>query len=514
MVTVNRVFVSLASLLIFFAWQAGPAKAGPKQDKIQIAVPTANIRSEPSRTASTVAQGKRGDTFPILSEEYGWYQIQLPDGSNGWIAGYIVAKESMGSPKSGSGITIAVNKANIRSKPERTAPVIFQAGRNEQFDVVQEKFGWYQIKLSGENLGWVAGYLTNAAATNQSHSDKRTGIVDADRVNVRNAPSLSGPVIGKIHTGKTIEVIGEQGDWVQTIFNGEKAWIHKQYVQFAEKKNDFGETFALIKKDGTNIRSGPSTTSDVIVKASEGERYPVISRKGDWYEIRTASWKEGYVAGWLISVQGQNQSAEQAASMQTPEIHNQIDTASVPVNRSGGLAGKTIILDPGHGGFDPGASSVRGIPEKQLTMSTIRLLEQKLTQAGANVRLTRSNDSYIPLQTRVFEAHRNEADAFISVHFDSSNHYGANGFTTYFYQGHQKELADHISGQLGTALPINDRGVRQGDYYVIRENSRPAVLLELGYLSNPRESELIETPAYQDLVTSNVVKGLQSYFNQ
>lgn len=508
-VIVKGLVTCLISILLFFAFQADRSMADVPLGTVKIAVPTANIRSEPIRTAAMIAQVNRGESFQVLSEKYGWYEIQLPNGKTGWIAGYIVIKQSTSGKSSKGGITIAVNKANIRSEPSRTAPVISQVRRNEHFDIVQEKFGWYKVRLPDGTLGWIAGYLTTGTANKQTQPHKQTGTVDADHVNVRNSPSLSSPVIGKIHTGETVEVIGGKEAWVQVLYNGQKAWISRQYVRFREKNNESGFTFAVIKKDGTNIRSRPITSSEVVAKASEGERYPIIGRKGDWYEIRTASWKEAYVASWIVSAQGKNDS-----QIPEREANNVTKAASDSVNRSGGLAGKTIILDPGHGGFDPGTSSVGGLPEKQLTLETMLILEQKLRQAGANVRLTRSNDHYVPLQKRIYEARQNETDAFISVHYDSSTDSGAKGFTTYYNRGHQKQLANHISMQLRTALPLYDRGVRYGDYFVIRENSRPAVLLELGYLSNPQESVFVATPSYQELVTNSVVKGLQSYFNQ
>ena len=473
---------------------------------VKIAVPAANIRSEPIRTAEIIARVVRDEGFPILREQNGWYEIQLPNGKTGWVAGYIVTEQSKSNQNASDGIAVAVDKANIRSEPIRTAPVISQAIRNEQFAVVQEKRGWYQIRLSNGNLGWIAGYLTNNTTSKHIHHPKRTATVNGDHVHVRNGPSLSFQIIGKLQKGDELEVIGKEGDWAHVLYKGKKAWVSGQYLQFGGKTNESGLPFAVITTSGTNIRSHPSTASEVVVKASEGERYPITGRVGDWYEIRTASWKEAYVARWVVETQGSND-----AQLPERKVNNATKVASASVHYSDRLAGKTIVLDPGHGGFDPGTSSTGGVPEKQLTLDTTRLLEQKLRQAGANVQLTRSNDRYVSLRNRVESAR--QADAFISIHYDSSYDSGAKGFTAYFYNGDQHELANHIHNQLDHASPLSNRGVRKGDYFVIRENSRPAALLELGYLSNPQESVFVVTPSYQDLVTNSIVKGLQSYFS-
>ncbi|KAB7707412.1 SH3 domain-containing protein [Bacillus aerolatus] len=519
MVIIRKLFICLASFLLFFSLQTDPLTAKAAQSTIQIAVHKANIRSEPSMTSSVIGQADRNEQYSVLKEKYDWYQIQLDNGKKGWVAGYIVTKTHQANRSSSSNslsgtIQIAVNKANVRSEPSKTASVIAQADRNEQYQVMKEKYGWYQIQLANGKKGWVAGYIVikGSGGTQQAvkgTSSKKTGTITADNLHVRNSPSLSAGIMGKLHIGDQVTVAGTKNDWVNITYKSQDAWVNKQFIRINEA-NKLSNTqasvdgFAVILHDRTNIRSAAGVSSSVVTKGSQGERYPIIGREGDWYKITLASGRQAYVASWVVSVNGEG-NASTAPSAQTTQPN---------ASRSTSLQGKTIVLDPGHGGKDPGATSMKGTFEKYLTMQTSQLLYQKLTKAGATVILTRSNDSYVSLPSRVSASNHLKADAFISIHYDSTYHAGANGFTTYYKHGYQETLAKSVNKELTRTLPLKDRGTRQGDYYVIRENSQPAILLELGYLSNPREGSLIVTTPYQESVTNSIYNGLNSYFSR
>lgn len=398
-------------------------------------------------------------------------------------------------------VQIQVQKANIRSEPSNAANVIAQADRNESFQVIQEKFGWYEIQLPSGGTGWVAGYIVGNGS--QSDGTGKKGTVTDNNVHVRNNPSLSANIIGKLHTGDRVTVASENNGWANIVYNNQSAWISKQYLQFpgeAKAINEPSKGFVYISNDKTNLRSGADTSAPVITRGSQGERYPVVGQEGDWYKITLASGREAYVASWVVS-SGKNTQSTEA-------------TASNSSNISPGLAGKTIVLDAGHGGHDPGISNYTGVSEKQLTMQTARRLQQKLSSAGANVILTRSDDHYVNLDTRTSAANNSNADAFISIHYDSSSHPDANGITAYYHHGYQYDLASSVNQVLDSSLSLNNRGTHFGNYHVIRENSRPAALLELGYLSNSYEGQYVTTESYQELVSNSIYNGLESYFNE
>ncbi len=395
-------------------------------------------------------------------------------------------------------VQIEVLKANIRSEPANTADIIAKAERNDRFKVLQEKFGWYEIQLPNGGSGWIAGYIVGVESHHSENGKQAT--ITSDHVHVRSHPSISANIIGKLHKGDQVTYTKEQNGWMNITYNNQSAWISKQFLRFPEtsKQDTQSGGFAYISTDKTNLRSGADTSAPIITKGSTGERYPIIGQEGDWYKITLASGRDAYVAGWVVSLDGNSQS--QAA----PTMNE--------TNRTSGLSGKTIVLDAGHGGHDPGTANHTGVSEKQLTMQTAQRLQQKLSDAGAKVILTRSDDRYVTLDARVSSANRHNADAFISLHYDSSVNPEANGVTAYYYHGYQYDLASNVNQVLESALSLNNRGIRSGNYHVIRENTRPATLLELGYLSHPDEGQYVTSDSYQELVTNSIYNGLQSYF--
>ncbi|WP_050181759.1 N-acetylmuramoyl-L-alanine amidase [Domibacillus robiginosus] len=321
-------------------------------------------------------------------------------------------------------------------------------------------------------------------------AQSQTGSITGDRVNIRESPSLSASVLGQVHTGDRVSILSFQNGWVQISFRNQKAWVSGQYVRGTAQKTASSGEFVRIQTEGTNLRSGPSTSSSVIVQGSVGERYPVTGRSGDWIRIRLASGNEAYVAGWVVSGQ-------------SPENHSSASS----------LQGKVIVLDPGHGGVDGGTSGLHGTIEKNVTLQTAWKLRDALTASGAKVVLTRTGDQYVPLPSRTADARQHGADAFISLHFDGAQSQQAAGFTSYYYHRTHQKLARSLSEGLNGTLPNANRGTQHGDYFVLRENQRPAALLELGYLTNPAEESSIVSAAYQQQAAAGIRDGLASYFS-
>ena len=134
-----------------------------------------------------------------------------------------------------------------------------------------------------------------------------------------------------------------------------------------------------------------------------------------------------------------------------------------------GLKGKIIVIDPGHGGRDSGTIGFSGTFEKDITLQTAEILKNKLKEDGAIVYLTREKDAFVPLPARVNLSSIHRADAFISLHYDSIDDQSVVGHTSYYYHSYQKILAENINNGISNILEMNNRGVRFGDFHVIRE---------------------------------------------
>lgn len=178
---------------------------------------------------------------------------------------------------------------------------------------------------------------------------------------------------------------------------------------------------------------------------------------------------------------------------------------------SGGDGKKTVVLDAGHGGSDPGAISVTKKKEKDFNLAVV-LKVQKLLQNDPNINLvlTRESDTYPTLPDRVKIAENVGADIFISVHANSGSA-SASGVETYYTRAASQDLAKVMHKHLVQASGLADRKVRTQSLHVTRETTMPAVLLECGYLSNKNDDALLATDEYRSKVAQGIADGIKEY---
>lgn len=186
-----------------------------------------------------------------------------------------------------------------------------------------------------------------------------------------------------------------------------------------------------------------------------------------------------------------------------------------------GADAPTIVIDVGHGGTDRGARAhAPYCEEKKLCLLTARLVKQYLDQLGYHVVMTRNTDNFIPLPKRVEIASQASANIFVSVHFNSSRSPEAKGIEVFFCDSKEnktrtsasRKLADSILSRVIRRTAANSRGVKKGNFYVIRETSMPAVLVEGGFISNPKERALLKSRAYQEKIAQGIADGIDQYF--
>ncbi|NLA58751.1 MAG: N-acetylmuramoyl-L-alanine amidase [Firmicutes bacterium] len=185
----------------------------------------------------------------------------------------------------------------------------------------------------------------------------------------------------------------------------------------------------------------------------------------------------------------------------------------------GSLQGRVIIIDPGHGGSNPGTRGVGPLPEKDIVLAVAWDLKGMLEYAGAQVIMTRDGD-YSPggknanqLQARVKIANSSPGDVYVSIHNDWNNDSRIRGTTSYFYSGEGYYLAEALQKGIVEELDSQSLGVRWGNYYVLRNTKMPAALVELGFLSNKQEANLLGTRSYQTKAARGIYNGLVYYFS-
>lgn len=187
-----------------------------------------------------------------------------------------------------------------------------------------------------------------------------------------------------------------------------------------------------------------------------------------------------------------------------------------------------LVVDAGHGGYDPGAITKEGVYEKEINLAMAKQVKKLLEQAGFEIISTREEDvDYVPdgtrgrqsrkqadLNYRISLAVQEKADALISLHLNataSGRNTGAETF--YYYESLEgKNLAEEIQKELVKVPEMNRRIAKPGDFYLLRKSPMPAVIVELGYISNPKEFAKLKQSWYQEQLAQAVAKGVANYF--
>lgn len=192
------------------------------------------------------------------------------------------------------------------------------------------------------------------------------------------------------------------------------------------------------------------------------------------------------------------------------------------------LVGRVVVVDPGHGGVDPGAVGKNNVLEKDLVLQVGTRLADFLRQAGAKVIMTRDTDTDLAdpeitglyarkkqdLARRVALANSARADALISIHVNSLNNPGESGIQTFarLQSPDSRLLARCIQSEMNRLMKTKGRVPLSGDYYIIRRANVPAVIVEVGFITNPKEFALLQNPEYQSKLAWALYAGLVEYF--
>ena len=186
--------------------------------------------------------------------------------------------------------------------------------------------------------------------------------------------------------------------------------------------------------------------------------------------------------------------------------------------------GPLIVIDPGHGGKDQGTHSETPpcYEEKVLALDTAYLVEYYLQRMGYRTLLLRGEDRFIELQTRARIANDLHAKLFVSVHFNSAENATAQGIEVYYYNSDKakdrtkasKLLAKCVHDEVLIESKAKSRGVREGNFAVIRETKMPAILVEGGFLTNERERSCILDNTYRHKLALGIADGIDKYLKK
>lgn len=313
-----------------------------------------------------------------------------------------------------------------------------------------------------------------------------------NNLNVREGPGTNYNIIAQVHANESYPYLDEVEEWVKIDLNGQEGWIASEFVEkiIANSNQNTDEELHIvtIEQSKVHIRKEPSTQSEIIRFAQEGEQLTVLGDMDKWLKVELDG-ETGFIYKSFIKLS--------------------------PGTKGNVLKDKTIMVDPGHGGYDVGAISVSGHYEKDLTLTTSSLLKDTLETLGARVIMTRNSDEFIRLGSRVSLSNLINPDVFISLHYNSFPEAAyAKGISTYYYNENDRPLAESVQKHLLLSTNADDRNALYENLQVLRHNQSQAILLELGFISNHEEESLLKTKEYQLLLVEGIISGLNEYFTK
>ena len=443
-----------------------------------------------------------------------------------------------------------------------------QYGVNQS--VRRDSFATFVARTKEERFA-LAKPTLGVAAPDESTATARI-YVTAEELNVRTQPSNSGDIIGKVNTGDKLWGFAVEGNWVKVAFEGRTGYVSKTYIKFIDTE---GMTFDLSKSEKKALASkavvyrGASSSAKVITTLQAGSQINIYGTRGDW-AVTDVNGIPGYIlVSSLVNNSASVQPTTPSVQPTTPavtvgrvtvdslNIRQSATTSSAIVGKvkendivnvhsidgwwaqvsSNGISGyvhktylhlmntkgstmqnRIIVLDAGHGGSDPGATN-GSVHEKDVVLDVTKRLQLLLEQAGAKVILTRNRDTFVSLNERPNIAVRNFGELFISIHTNSHGNTTALGAETYYNSNlntnlsEEISLAKYINNEIVSNASMVNRGVKYGNLAVIRSIEMPAILVELGFLSNPSDFEKLTSNEYLQIFAQSIYNGIESFYS-
>ncbi|MCF6410093.1 N-acetylmuramoyl-L-alanine amidase [Pseudalkalibacillus salsuginis] len=442
----------------------------------------------------------------------------LMSGSPGMVSANSSFKDISSSYPYKEQINYLVNKEIINGYPDNTFRPDEKVTRREAAVMVSRAKGLSGTKRSTSfsdvsSKDYASGYIQSAfeAGYINGYSDG-TYRPDATMSRVEMAYLLSqvfgfntydkyyysdvNPFTKSYHPINKITAHGISEGYPDNTFKPTKDMNRTEFAIFVARSLE--PTYRVTKKENTvlervvtadvlNVRKGPGTSYSKVGSLTRGTQTYVQFTANDWAYVKTSS-TQGYVHQAYIAK---------------------------PVSA---ISGSIITIDPGHGGKDPGAIA-NGLVEKEINLAVSKKLQKHLEAAGAKVVMTRTdNDTYPSLSDRVKIAENSNSTVFVSIHANKFSDKAAHGTETYYNytapQGEEgKKLATFIQNRLYKAIDTYNRGVKHGNFHVIRENTIPGVLVELGFMTNPEDAKKLASNTYRELMAKAIYQGIVDYYN-
>ncbi|TYQ25398.1 N-acetylmuramoyl-L-alanine amidase [Pseudanabaena sp. UWO311] len=348
----------------------------------------------------------------------------------------------------------------------------------------------------------------NSPASWQSSFDQTRGLlvlrplgISGTSNNPSNLP-VTGSTVANNNLATTIDGLSFNG-YGQLVIQASRAISYRTSLDLAT--NTYNVTI-------------PST------RISSQLRRPILGSNSPIEQIRLNQVGDAVVvsvkalAGWQIRETARTNT--QAISLQLESVgqvatgNPQNPRSQIQPSYSNNNGRQLVVIDPGHGGPDVGATR-NGVYEKDIVLAMSKQLGRILQQMGYSVMYTRTEDIDLDLEPRVQMAENARASAFVSVHVNSLDASASqvNGVETYHAPGASlgKNLAEFVHEQIIASTGATDRGVRSARFHVIVNTSMPAILVETGFITNPSEAARLVNSSYQERMAAAIAKGIDQF---
>jgi len=375
--------------------------------------------------------------------------------------------------------------------------------------------------------------------------------VTADAGTARTGPTTDYSRLTPLPKGTRATVTGREGEWVRLDYG---AWVKASEVRIvagavpprslirsisARQVNGATEVvFPLQVPVPVNVQQGDRTFTVTLYNTTAQtdiirlDDDPLISRL-DWQQVApgqvqyTFNLKSAQQWGYNLRYEGTSlvlslRHPPKASSIQDPKSRALLTpeetsrTQRPKIQNPKSLSGIKILLDPGHGGAESGAAGPTGYPEKDVTLIVTKLVRDQLLAQGATVYMTREENKDVSLQDRVAMIDKLQPAIAISIHYNSLPDEGdaqnTQGMGAFWYNTQAHSLAVFLHNYVVSQLKRPSYGVFWDNLALTRPTTAPAVLLELGFMSNPVEFEWVTNPQEQQKLASAIANGITEWF--
>lgn len=454
-----------------------------------------------------------------------WALVKLPGGKQAWIDKKALNIEKIESSKTTNyKALISRSGDSLNSAPWGTEG--YQTvGSSDSYvgkevtvlkEAITRRATWSLVKLPNNKQVWIDKKALNIEKIESSKVVDYKALISRKGDTLNTAPwgTEGYQTVGKSddYVGKEVTVLKEaitrRATWALVrLPGGKEQWIDKKGLNIEKiiSNVDVSDYKARIVRTGDSINTLPWGT----------EGYKKVTMSDNYFGAEVTVLRESTTrrATWLLIAYNGKQLGW-------------IDKASVKKITT---SKKVVVLDPGHGDGDPGATS-GGVQEKALNLFVSLKVKSRLEAKGYEVIMTRKDDTFLELSERATLANQSKADIFVSIHANAFNG-TAHGIETYSYnrKGNAKNplvannsdrnlrsgaLALSVQNALVNKTGAFNRGAKTANFHVVRETGMPAILVEMGFVDHTSERAKLRTNAYQDKLADGITTGIVNYFNK